>query len=573
MKNFSNLKKLAKYFHPHKGEIFIGSIFLALGAFINISLPYFFKIVIDDGIFDISNSALLNLLLILIVIFAAQSLFFYFRHLYFHNVAHKVSNKLRNDVFSKIIFKKYDFFQNIKANDLVSLISSDVLNIQKSLTINSSVILRYSFQVIFSIVLMFIISPTLSLILISLIPVLAIIGFGLAKRLSKHSNKLQNKIAQINDLAHESFSLITNIKFLLLEKNRIQTFTSSVEALLNIAIKRTRFAAFFSSFMVFLVHSSVAIVILIGIYRVNIQSMSVGDLSAFLIYCLILAMSFGFIISGFDDLSTAIASSKRIFDVIDVNENDSAILEDIKLDYSLPSFTLKDLNFSYSREIILEDINLEFKTGSLNAIVGSSGSGKSTLIKIISKLFENYSGDIYFFGKNLKNISDKQLYSNIAVATQEAEVFNMSIFENVHIANLAVKSDLVFEAIKLAGLEELVNSLPDKSDTIIGPSFHQLSGGEKQKLQIARLILKDPKVIIMDEPTSALDSVNEKKLLDHINNIFSDKTRIIVSHRLNSIKNADQIIVLQDGLITEIGNHLSLIEKESSYLKLFGQQM
>lgn len=267
-------------------------------------------------------------------------------------------------------------------------------------------------------------------------------------------------------------------------------------------------------------------------------------------------------------IQEGLAGAERIFELLDTPNKNSEDLTKKDNQILNGNINFEKVSFSYENEKVLKEINLNIPAGKKVAIVGLSGSGKSTIVHLLMRFFINYSGKISIDNKNIENIPLFDLRENISLITQETFLFNESIFDNIKYGNLSATSDEIFKIADLTGISKFANTMPNKLDTIVGESGIKLSGGQRQRIALARALLKNSPILIMDEATSSLDNITEKQIITSIDEMMKNKTTLIITHRLSTIKDADVIYTLDKGIIESHGKHEELLKKSNIYKKL-----
>ncbi|MEZ4753538.1 MAG: ABC transporter ATP-binding protein [Bdellovibrionota bacterium] len=570
----SYLWRLLALAKPHWKVLTIATLALAGGSAVNLAIPEIIRRILNDSATQLVVEHPLPVAFFLFGLFLLQANFFYIRSLLFMTTGQKVVAKLREDLYKAIIGKEIDFFDSSRTGDLVSRLNSDCSLIQDAVSIKISVIIRYGLQVIAGVILMTLISLKLTFALLVIIPLLVGLSVLLGKRLRSHSRNLQAELGNSTVIAEETFSGIRVVKAFLQELTEFKRYSESINKVLNIGIRRSKLSAFFSSFAGFLMNISVVGVLIYGASLVAANSLTAGDLTAFMLYGVIVAISFAFIAGGYSELLQALGASERVFELLDEQSTeinttryDTLLIKD-KIEF-------KSVSFSYPSRpdrFVINDISFKINANTKTALVGPSGSGKSTIVSLLLKLYEASNGEILVDGKDIKSIDAKSLRSAIAIVPQDPQLFAVSIEENLRYGNQAASQEELEKACEQANILDFIISLPNKFKTHVGDRGVQLSGGEKQRIAIARAILKKPSLLILDEATSALDSQNEFVVQDAIDKLSFNVTTLVIAHRLSTVKSADKVLVLDSGSLVQTGTHQDLASKDGLYKSLVDRQ-
>ncbi len=558
-----------------------GFIALILASGINLLFPWLIKELLNGNTGLSLANDLKTIAIALVGLFFIQSLFFYFRHLMFHIAGYRVVSDIRKKLYTSMISQDISFFDREKVGDLLSRLSTDTQVLQRAVTVNLSVAARYLFQVVGGVILMMTISPSLSLSILAVIPVMIVAGAVWGKKLRKISKNMLEKTGEASTAAEESLGSVKTVRSFTGENREVQRYADAVDEALSLGVARSKFGAMFSSTMVFLMHSTIAVILCIGIQRVVSGTMSEGDLTAFVLYAGIVSVSFVFLIGVWDDFMSALGAGDRIFAVLDqvasVTTAQNAVEIPNTASQTSPALVeFQNVNFNYPSRPelgVLEDLSFQIKQGETLALVGPSGAGKSTIASLIPRFYDPIKGSVFYKGLNLKELSTCELRQEIAVVEQNPQVFSVSIKDNILYGNPEASDAELIKAIKSANLEEFIDQLPEGVDTLVGNRGIRLSGGEKQRLAIARAIIKDASLLILDEATSSLDSVNEHLVQQALETLMTGKTCLIIAHRLSTVQHADKVIVLRNGQVVESGTHSSLLAEDGLYKNLVNHQL
>ncbi len=556
--------RIFQFLLPHKWTFLVGLVFLLLSSSVSLIFPKLMGNLIQEatsgvGAFENINSIALGLLLL----FAFQSVFSYFRVVLFVNVTQKTLSALRKAIFEHIIHLPMNYFNTHRVGELNSRISSDVALLQETFTTTSAEFIRQIVILFGGVVMLFFVSPKLSLFMLAVLPIIILLAVFYGKKLKNYSKNIQEKIADSNAVVEEAFSGIANVKAFTNELFEMNRYQKDVDTIEDISIKGGKLKGAFISFIVFGVFGAIVGVVWYGVRLIKTGDLTVGGLSEFLLLTIFIAASIGSIGNLYAQVQKAIGASEKLMDILD--EHPESINQEGEYEELKGEISFANVNFSYpSRpEVqVLNGINFKIDKGEQIALVGGSGAGKSTLISLMMQLYDNADGEIRFDGKDVRTIDLFSLRNQIAIVPQEVMLFAASIYENIAYGRPDASKEEIELAAKKAYAMDFIQGFPDGFDTLVGDRGIQLSGGQRQRIAIARAILKDPKILILDEATSALDSESEMYVQRALEGLMESRTSIIIAHRLSTIKKVDRIFVLEDGEIVETGSHYELLEQE-----------
>ena len=521
---------------------------------------------------DISSTLIL-VVGIVIFFFLMKNLFNYLALYNITFVKNGLLKNLRGKLYSKVISMPISYFLNKKKGDLMSRITADILEIQTSYLSILELMVREPLTILFTLIVMFTISPELTLFVILFIPISGFIISIIGKKLRKDSKEVQQQQSNFLSMIDETISGQKVIKSFLSESFFNQKFDSINEMLYkfsNKVINRKNLAGPFSEFMGILV---IGVLLWFGGKMVLINETISG--TTFIVF---MGLAYNILTpaknlsKSFYSIKKGNAAAERVFEIIEFKpENDSN--RDQLLETFKDKIEFKNVDFSYGQSKILDKISFTIKKGQSVALVGSSGSGKTTIANLLNGFYNSNSGSISIDGMEISSITRESLYKNISIVTQESILFNDTIMNNIRIGDLDSVDEDIVNAAKEANAHEFILEQSEKYDTNIGDYGGKLSGGQKQRLTIARAMLKSPSILILDEATSSLDSESEKKIQDAIDKLMVDKTSLIIAHKFSTIKKCDKIILIDKGRIVAEGTHDELINSNSSYKNMNELQM
>ena len=521
---------------------------------------------------DISSTLIL-VVGIVIFFFLMKNLFNYLALYNITFVKNGLLKNLRGKLYSKVISMPISYFLNKKKGDLMSRITADILEIQTSYLSILELMVREPLTILFTLIVMFTISPELTLFVILFIPISGFIISIIGKKLRKDSKEVQQQQSNFLSMIDETISGQKVIKSFLSESFFNQKFDSINEMLYkfsNKVINRKNLAGPFSEFMGILV---IGVLLWFGGKMVLINETISG--TTFIVF---MGLAYNILTpaknlsKSFYSIKKGNAAAERVFEIIEFKpDNDSN--RDQLLETFKDKIEFKNVDFSYGQSKILDKISFTIKKGQSVALVGSSGSGKTTIANLLNGFYNSDSGSISIDGMEISSITRESLYKKISIVTQESILFNDTIMNNIRIGDLDSIDGDIINAAKEANAHEFILEQNEKYDTNIGDYGGKLSGGQKQRITIARAMLKSPSILILDEATSSLDSESEKKIQDAIDKLMLDKTSLIIAHKFSTIRKCDKIILIDKGRIVAEGTHDELINSNSSYKNMNELQM
>ena len=566
-------KQLFSYIQPYKWYFFAGMLCLVFSSTTVMAFPKSIGLLVDASLGKASGmiTQRSEVALLLFVIIVLQSVFSFSRVWFFTQVNERALANIRRDLYNKMICLPIPFFEEKRVGELNSRITNDVSALQDTLSITLAEFFRQSATLIIGIALLFYRSAHLTLIMLMSFPVIIILAIYFGRFIRNNSKKTQDALAEANIVVNETFQGVNIVKAYTNELFESKRFDFGVTKSMNLGLKGGIYRGAFISFIIFALFGSFIFVLWqgSGLVELNTQTngaegITLGALVEFLMYTLFIGGSLAGMSDTYTRLLKAVGASERIVDILNTDqETDTKAFTYTKLNGTIE---FQDVNFSYptrSDVEVLKDMNFQIQPGEKIALVGPSGAGKSTIVQLLLKFYEINSGKILIDGKNIADLSVKELRSNMAIVPQEVMLFGGTIKENILYGRLEATDEEVLTAAKKANAWEFISKFPDGLETIVGERGIKLSGGQRQRIAIARAILKDPAILLLDEATSALDAESEKLVQSALDTLMEGRTSIIIAHRLSTIRNVDKILVLNHGKIIEQGNHqaLSVVEE------------
>lgn len=568
--NKENIKEalvIFRYLKPYKGIFITGLVFIALSSGTTMAFPYLLKKLIDSAHtvnqmygFTITPG---KIALTMICVLSLQMIFSFLRIYLFTTVGENAVADLRKDIYARLIKMPIDFFAQHRVGELSSRITADVTQIQSAVTTILAEFIRGILTLIIGISLIFVISPKMTLLMLSIIPVIIVVALVFSKRIRKVSKQEQDQLADSGIVVQETLQGISNVKAFSNEWYEINRYNDSISKMVKLAVSNGRLTGFFVSFMLFSVFGAIVMVVWYGAGLMQQGLLSFGDLTAFVVYTAFVGGSMAGFADLYSQLQKTLGATQRVRELLNEPIEDISLRDTTKNELKLSgNVSLKHVAFHYPNRNdmpVLRDISIDVKSGEQVAIVGASGAGKSTIISLLLRFYEPISGEICFDEIESSNIPLSALRNQMALVPQDILLFGGTIFENIAYGAPGATYEEVIEAAKQANAYDFIMSFPEQFNTVVGERGMKLSGGQRQRFAIARAILKNPSILLLDEATSALDSESEALVQDALNNLMKNRTSFVVAHRLSTIRNADKIIVLEGGYIKEAGSHAELM--------------
>ena len=532
-------------------------------------LNYFVTIKKSEG----NDDVLIFMILIIVSTFLLKNIFNYLSLFFITYLRNGVIKDVRNELYDKITELSVSYYSEKKKGDVLSRISSDVIELQTSFLGILELIVKEPLMIIFTLASMILINSKLALFVFIFIPISGLIISFIGKSLKRKSNKVQKEQGLFLSLVDETLNGLKIIKSFTSEslfKKKFNDSTKKYYDFSNSLLNRTNLAGPISEFLGI---CSITILLWYGGQMVLVDNSL--DPSSFMVF---LGLAYN-ILTPFKAISKASykvkkgnAAAERVLQVLD----NKSLIEDPKDNKQILNFQksieFKNVNFSYNNENAIKEFSFNLKKGETLALVGQSGSGKSTIANLVNRFYDIKNGEILIDGLNIKTITKNSLRKLIGLVTQDSILFNDTIKNNLLVAQNNATDDEIIEALKIANAWEFVKELTDGIYHNVGDSGNKLSGGQKQRLSIARAVLKNPPIMVLDEATSALDPESEKLVQNALEKMTINRTSIVIAHRLSTIKNAKHIAVLDRGCIVEKGNHEELMKLKGVYYKYVNMQ-
>ena len=568
------LKKLLAYVGEYKKVSLLSPLFIAVEVMMEILIPFLMASIIDDGL-NKGNMGHIYFIGLITLIIAMLSLSTGFAA---GRCAAKASSGFAKNIRKAVFYKIQNFsFTNIdkfSTAGLITRFTTDIANIQNSYQMILRLLVRAPLMLIFATMMTIYISPGLSTIFIGAIIILGIVMVAVIFSVHPIFLKAMKKYDKINSDLQENINAVRVVKAYVRENYEINKFKNSTDGLRNTLLKAEKIIIFVAPAMQFCMYSCIILLSWFGAKKIVAGSLTTGQLMSLFSYTANILMSLLMFAMVIVTITFSRASGERIVEVLD-EEPSIKNTENPIFEMKDGPISFENVNFSYSNnpEVLnLENINLHINQGETIGIIGGTGSAKSALVQLIPRLYDVLNGEVKVGGVNVKNYDIKTLRDNVAMVLQKNVLFSGTIKENLMWGNKNATEEEMIHACRLAQADEFIQRFPNKYDTYIEQGGSNVSGGQKQRLCIARALLKNPKILILDDSTSAVDTKTDKLIREAFKNEIPDITKIIIAQRISSVKDADKIIVLDDGKISGIGVHEELIISNSIYKEVHDSQ-
>lgn len=565
--------RIFKYIKPYRGPFAVGFFFLLITMVTSLAFPKLLGMLMSASPENVDER-----LLFMAAVLLAQAIASFFRITIFVNVTEKSLAKIRQDVYQHLIRMPMSFFSEKRVGELNSRLASDTAQIQETLTTTLAEFLRQMSMVVGGIAILAYTSLKLTLFVVGVIPALVLAAVFFGRFIRRYAKRVQTEIAESNTIVEETLQAIQTVKAFANEFFELKRYKSKIDEVAQTAIKGGVYRGAFASFIITGIFGSIAAVIWFAVGMIHRGELAQEHLSEFILYAVFIGGSIGGLAGVYTNLQRAIGATEDLFSILDMNTEP---IEEDDMNDELNNFQgdieLKNVFFAYPTRPdlqVLKGINLKIKSGTQVALVGSSGAGKSTLVSLILRFYEPQRGRLFFDDKDADVYKLHALRNQMALVPQDVILFGGTIEENIAYGKPGASMGEIIDAARQANAHDFISSFPDGYKTVVGERGIQLSGGQRQRIAIARAVLKNPKILVLDEATSSLDSESERLVQDALERLMKGRTSIVIAHRLSTVRNADTIVVLDDGKVQEMGSHAELMNRmNGQYKKLTEMQL
>lgn len=575
--DLGQLRRLATFLKPYRARLAgaIGAVVVA--AAMGLVFPLVIGRLVDSALGDNASgdtSSLNRIALFLLGVFTVQAVFNYVKQYQLAAVGEGVVADLRTRLYSHLMLLSVKFFESRKTGEITSRLTSDVAVVQATVSSSIAQVASQGLTLIGGVVLLFVISAKLSATVLVVLPLVIGAARFFGKRLERLSTAFQDRVAEANAVAEEAISGIRVVQWFGAEGVLVDRYSESIAASYKLALRRARLRALYIPAVQFSVFATISLVLWFGGRLVLQGELSGGQLITFLLYTFTVAGAIGTFSGLYGQLQEALGSTRRIFEMLDEVSDIRDPAEPVDLVDVKGTVKFDNVSFAYSDRAgeVLTGISLEALPDQVVALVGPSGAGKSTLVQLIARFFDPTDGALSLDGIDIRNVRVADLRAQMAAVPQDTHLFSGTIAENILMGNAAASQEEVKAAAVAANADDFIAAFPDGYDTRVGERGVKLSGGQRQRVAIARALLKDPRILILDEATSSLDSESEAVVQEALAFLMKGRTTFVIAHRLSTVRDADRILVVDEGRIIEEGTHETLTARGGLYAELSQRQ-
>ena len=547
---------------------------LSVAAGLTLLFPQGVRVLLDAVTNGRGESVITQALLVLLAIFAVQSVFVFVRAYFFNLAGERIVARLRRELFGALVRQEVGFFDRHRTGEFTQRLAADTELLQTLVTLNLSMMLRFTAQVIGGLAVMLYTSWRLTMLMLVVVPVVQVGVVFYGRFVRGLARDTRNVLAESMEIAEESLSAIRTVRAFARERYETQRYGERVDAALSIASRRAFAQGLFQGASGLFFFSAIALVLWYGGVLALEGAISLGDLTAFMLYTLFVAFGVAGWSGIYGNLMRAVGASERVFELLR-RESEMPLGGGERLEQVRGDIRFQSVQFAYPARAdvtVLDDVDLTLEPGKIVALVGPSGGGKSTIAQLIARFYDPCDGVISLDGADLTALDPTWLREQVGSVAQEPVLFAASIRENIAYGRPEASLDEIAAAAGAANAAAFVGEFPNKFETMVGERGVRLSGGQKQRIAIARALLKDPPVLILDEATSALDAESEFLVQQALDRLMKGRAVLVIAHRLSTVRSADEVLVIENGRIVERGQHAELLGRDGAYRKLVERQ-
>jgi ATP-binding cassette, subfamily B, bacterial MsbA len=565
-----NYKRLLLLLLPYKKKLVIGTIFLIAASATNLAVPLYIQNLVDIVMVEKNLSQLNSIALAIGALFLVQLICQTIHNYLFDVTEKRVISDFRIKLFNHLHKMSVSYFVKRRTGEVMSRMTNDVTTIENIVTDLPATMIQQSIRLLGGIIIIIYMNWKLTFMVLILAPALALFARIFGRKLKNLSTEIQDKLAISTTILEENISCYQVVKSFVRDHLESKRFSKAIEDSFISARKRVIISAFFGPSIGFIAFSTSLVLLWYGGREVITGHISPGELIAFILYATIIAGPMGSFARMYTRLQEGLGASKRLFELLDTKSEVRSLPNAQTMPKIAGQIEFDNACFFYQENHeVIKHISFSVKPGQTVALVGPSGAGKTTLIRLLHRFYDPTQGEIRVDGIPLKNIELSSYWKQIGIVPQETILFGDSIEMNIKYAKDEASEEEIIDAAKAANAHNFIMECPDKYKTIVGEKGIRLSAGQRQRIAIARVILKNPSILILDEATSALDNESEVLIQEALEGLMKKRTSIVIAHRLSTIHNAEKILVMDKGSIVEHGNHPELMNQKGLYHKLY----
>jgi ATP-binding cassette, subfamily B, bacterial MsbA len=571
----SLFRRLLAFVGPYRRWLFLSIGFLIVSVLLGLILPLVVRNLVDVVLIDRNLTRLNQIAILLFGVFVVQAAVSFAHHLSLAYVGERAIADMRIAIFSHLQRLGLRFYAERRTGELISRLTNDVSLLQEAVTSNLVALLRQALMLVGAAALLFVLNWRLTLIILAGVPIITLLMVFLGQQIRKASTTVQDKLAEAASVLEEATAGVRTVKSFTREPYEIDRFRRSVNETFAAAMQRARVASVLGPTIGFLAFASITMTLWFGSREVIQERLTAGGLVAYLVYTLMVATPIASLAGLYAQFQSALGAAERLFRLLDsvpeVREQPDAI----ELPPVEGSVCFHRVDFDYVSDVpLLKEVSFCVEPGEIVAVVGPSGAGKTTLANLIPRFYDVATGSITIDGHDVRDVTLASLRGQIGLVPQETLLFSDTVRANIRYGRLEASDEEIEEAARAANAHDFIMAeLPQGYDTPVGERGIKLSGGQRQRIAIARAILKNPRILILDEATSSLDSASERLVQEALERLMAGRTSFVIAHRLSTVRNADRILVLDQGRIVDQGSHEALLQRpDGLYARLYHMQ-
>jgi len=575
-RNFKEtMLRLWQYFGNERKMLAIVFLFIFFSAALSLLTPYLIGIAVDAISLDskVNFNFLEVMIIILISAFILDAVLSFMQGWLMAGVSQRIVKRLRDTLFKKLQKLPVSFFDKRTHGELMSRLSNDIDNVSSTISQSTTQLMSGIIVISGSFIMMLILSPILTVASLLTVPLVFLLTKSIAKRTRVLFKDQQIQLGKLNGQIEETISGIEVVKAFNHEEKVISEFEEVNQKLREVGLKAQIWSGFLMPIMNVINNLSFAIVAVTGGFLAVKGMITVGAIASFITYSKQFVRPLNDLAQIFNMLQSGVAGAERVFEILDEPEEQDDVKGAVVLDQPKGHVVFENVSFGYRGDVpILKNVSFEADIGSSTALVGPTGAGKTTIVNLLTRFYDVTEGRILLDGRDIREYTRDSLRSSFGFVLQDTYLFSGSIKDNIKYGKPSASDEEVMAAARMANADSFINRLPKKYETVLSENGGNLSQGQRQLLAIARVILAKPAVLILDEATSSIDTRTELHIQEALLTLMEGRTSFIIAHRLNTIREADCIMVIENGEIVEKGNHSELMNQQGKYHNMFFNQ-